>query len=161
MKRLLNKVFILILLLFPIGTVLSSIPGWNVFNKVLYAFLILILVAKYTHIKFTTRNTMIFALLIIVYFYDIVVTDWPLINSQQQRDRTITLKATVGEMIDLLGEENVRETIQQKTAAAAYKPEYKNSVGNIAGNWAVLCLFILGFAMLATIVLEMIDKDKR
>ena len=80
---------------------------------------------------------------------------------QQQRDRTITLKATVGEMIDLLGEENVRETIQQKTAAAAYKPEYKNSVGNIAGNWAVLCLFILGFAMLATIVLEMIDKDNR
>ena len=80
---------------------------------------------------------------------------------QQQRDRTITLKGTVGEVIDLLGEENVRNTIQQKTAAAAHKSEYDSSVRNVVGNWAVLCLFIFGFAMLATIVLELIDKDKR
>ena len=73
----------LILLLFPIGTILSSVPGGLVFNKVLYAFLILVLFIKYMHIKFTNRNTIIFALLIIVYFYGIVITDWPLINSNE------------------------------------------------------------------------------
>ena len=78
-----------------------------------------------------------------------------------QRDRTITLSTTVGDVIDLFGEENVRSFIQQKTAAAAHKTEYEKSVGNVAGNWVMLGLFILGFAVLATIVLELIDKDKR
>ena len=47
------------------------------------------------------------------------------------------------------------------TAQAAYKQEYERSFENIAGNWVMLVLFILLFAGLATIVLEMIDKDKR
>ena len=78
-----------------------------------------------------------------------------------QREKTITLKTTVGEVIDLFGEENVREFIQQKTAAAAHKAEYENTPQNIAKNWLVLGAFIMLFAVLATIVLELIDKDKR
>ena len=80
---------------------------------------------------------------------------------RQMRDRTITLKTTVGEIIDLFGEENVKAFIQEKTGAAAYKKEYENTKSNIVENWFMLVLFIMVFAMLATIVLEMIDKDKR
>ena len=80
---------------------------------------------------------------------------------QSQRDRTITLKTTVGELIDLFGEDNVKNFIQEKTGAAAYKAEYENSKLNIAGNWIMIILFAMVFAMLATIVLELIDRDKR
>lgn len=78
-----------------------------------------------------------------------------------QRDKAISLKTTVGNLMDLFGEENVKDFIQQKTAEAAHKDEYENTIGNIAGNWLMLCVFILAFALMATIVLELIDKDKR
>ena len=80
---------------------------------------------------------------------------------QAQRDKQITLKTTVGEVIDLFGEENVKEFVEKKTAAAAYKPEYESSMKNIAKNWLMLGVFVVVFALMATIVLELIDKDKR
>ncbi len=80
---------------------------------------------------------------------------------REQRDKAFTLKTTVGDVMDLLGEENVKEFVQRKTAAAGYKAEYERSESNIIKNWAMLGLFILVFALMATIVLEMIDKDKR
>ena len=80
---------------------------------------------------------------------------------RQMRDRTITLKTTVGEVLDLFGEENVKTFIQEKTAAAAHKDEYENSWENIVANWLMLLLFVAVFAILATVVLELIDKDKR
>ena len=80
---------------------------------------------------------------------------------QQERDKTITLKMTVGDVLDLLGEENVKNYVQTKTAEAAYKGIYERSENNIFGNWAVLGLFILLFALMSTIALELIDKDKR
>ena len=80
---------------------------------------------------------------------------------QNQREKQITLKTTVGEVMDLFGEENVKSFIQEKTAAAAHKAEYDRTVDNIVDNWLMLFLFIAVFAMMATIVLELIDKDKR
>lgn len=80
---------------------------------------------------------------------------------QQQRDRTVMLKTTVGKVMDSIGEENVKNFIQEKTAAAAYKKEYESSDINIIRNWLMLGVFVLVFAALATIVLELIDKDKR
>ena len=80
---------------------------------------------------------------------------------EEKKDQTITVNMTVGEIMDIFGEENGKQFIQEKTAQAAYKQEYERSFGNIAGNWVMLVLFILLFAGLATIVLEMIDKDKR
>ncbi len=80
---------------------------------------------------------------------------------RDNREQEITLKTTVGEVIDLFGEDNVREIVQKKTAEAAYKAEYERSAGNIVKNWLMLFAFILAFAALATIVLELIDKDKR
>ena len=80
---------------------------------------------------------------------------------RDNREQEITLETTVGEVIDLFGEDNVREIIQKKTAEAAYKAEYERSVSNIVKNWLMLFAFILAFAALATVVLELIDKDKR
>ena len=57
--------------------------------------------------------------------------------------------------------DNVKELVQQKTAEAARKEEYDRTRWNIAENWFMLGLFILAFAGLSTIVLELIDKDKR
>ena len=80
---------------------------------------------------------------------------------KQQRDKTITLKMSVGDVIDLFGEENVKEFVQTKTAQAAYKKDYDRTVENIVENWIMICFFIMAFALMATIVLEFIDKDKR
>ena len=80
---------------------------------------------------------------------------------QNRRDQTFTLKTTVGELFDLFGEEKVREMVQRKTAEVSYKEEYARTVNNIVGNWAVLWLFVMFFALLATLSLELIDKDKR
>ena len=68
---------------------------------------------------------------------------------------------TVGEVLDILGEENVREFVQRRTAEAAHKAEYESTERNIVKNWFWLILFIFVFAALATIILELIDKDKR
>ena len=80
---------------------------------------------------------------------------------KKNKDQTITLKTTLREVVDIFGEENVRSFIQEKTAAAAHKAEYERTGRNIINNWLMLCLYIAVFAMLATIVLELIDKDKR
>ena len=80
---------------------------------------------------------------------------------QEKKDRTITVNMTVGELLDIFGEDNVKQFVQEKTAEAAFKPEYEQTGGNIALNWMALCVFILGFALLAPIALELIDKDKR
>ena len=80
---------------------------------------------------------------------------------QGQRDKTYTVRTTVGELFDIIGEERVKSYVQEKTAAAAYKKEYANDPMNIIDNWFMLCVFIAAFAMMATIVLELIDKDRR
>ena len=80
---------------------------------------------------------------------------------QAQRDRSFTVKTTVGELLELFGEDHVRDLVQQKTAAASYKAEYERSAINIVENWISLIFFVLLFALLSTLVLELIDKDKR
>ena len=80
---------------------------------------------------------------------------------QEQKDQTVTLKFTMGQVFDLFGEENIRNLIETKTAEASRKDIYEKTPGNIADNWLMLGLFVLVFAALSVIVLEMIDKDKR
>lgn len=80
---------------------------------------------------------------------------------QGQRDREFTFKTTIGEVLELFGEDNVKQLIQEKTAAASHNADYERSVENVVENWIMLFLFVLAFAALATIALEFIDKDKR
>ena len=80
---------------------------------------------------------------------------------QSQRDRTFTFKTKIGELFDLFGKENVKQLVQMKTAAASYKAVYESSEENIVNNWIMLGVFMLIFALLSTLTLELIDKDKR
>ena len=79
----------------------------------------------------------------------------------EERDQTFTVSFTLRDVFDIFGEEKVKALVQQKTAEAAYNEDYARTRGNILGNWMVLGLFILFFAFLATLSLELIDKDKR
>lgn len=78
---------------------------------------------------------------------------------RKRMDRSRTVKFTVGELLDVFGEENVKTFLQQKTAEAARKPEYETQYTFM--NLLALVGFIMLFALLATIALELIDKDKR
>ena len=80
---------------------------------------------------------------------------------QALRDRTYTVTATVGQLLDLAGEENVKTFLQEKAGEASYKAEYEMSKGKITSYWMHLCSFIILFALLAMITLEFIDKDRR
>ena len=80
---------------------------------------------------------------------------------QKQRDYAFTLNTSIGEILDILGEERVKEVVMTKTAAAASNPDYDRDLANILGNWFFLAVFIFVFALMATISLELIDKDKR
>ena len=64
-------------------------------------------------------------------------------------------------LLDLVGEEKVKTFLEEKAAAANYKAAYELSVDNIFSYWLTLGVFILIFALLSTITLEFIDKDKR
>jgi hypothetical protein len=80
---------------------------------------------------------------------------------QARRDDTITLKATMSDLFDLFGEQNVKTMVQEKTAEAARKPDYERTESNIIDNWVTLGIFIIVFAVLSVISLELIDRDKR
>ena len=80
---------------------------------------------------------------------------------QSRRDREITLTAKLGDLMELVGEENLKARIQEATAEASYKEEYEKTPENVMTNWFMLAVFIFLFAGLSVLVLEMIDKDKR
>jgi hypothetical protein len=80
---------------------------------------------------------------------------------QGQRDHSFTLRFTVGEVLELLGEERVRTAVQTATAQGARNPAYESSKSNIVDNWIALGVFAAAFALLSVLVLEFIDKDKR
>ena len=80
---------------------------------------------------------------------------------QARRDTTVTVRFTVRQILDLLGEERVKEMIQRKTAQVSAVPAYERTKENILIYWGRFALFIFAFALLAVIVLEFIDKDKR
>ena len=80
---------------------------------------------------------------------------------QAKRDTEITVKTSLGKLLDLVGESNVKDFLEQKAAAASYNADYDNVKENVIGYWLHLTLFIFAFALLATITLEFIDKDRR
>ena len=91
------------------------------------------------------------------------LVDWLSTNGdvQSRREQQITVTTTVGDVVDLIGEQEVKTFLEEKAAAANYKSDYEYNVDSIINYWLHLLAFVLGFAMLATITLEFIDKDKR
>ena len=80
---------------------------------------------------------------------------------QAHLDDSYTFKSTIGNLIDLIGEEKATDILQNKVAESNRLPVYDNTWENILGYWLDLFLFIFAFAALAIITLEFIDKDKR
>ena len=80
---------------------------------------------------------------------------------QKRRDKSFPVDITVGDLMEIFGEDNVKNFLQQRTAEAAQKKQYEKSRVNVLINWFFLCCFILAFALMSTISLELIDKDKR
>ena len=80
---------------------------------------------------------------------------------QAQRDKSFTLKTTVGKVLDIVGQDKVKSFLEEKAAAASYKSDYELTKDNVMKYWMHLLTFILAFALLSTVTLEFIDKDKR
>ena len=77
------------------------------------------------------------------------------------RDRSFTFRITIGQALEMAGEDRVREFVLKKAAEASRIGEYEYTAENIAGRWGVLVLFSLAFALLSAVTLEFIDRDKR
>ena len=82
-------------------------------------------------------------------------------DSEQLRAQTIPIDTTVGEVIGMLGEKEVREYVETKATESAQVSDYDYSKLNVAVYWLSLAFFALLFAGLSTITLEMIDRDRR
>ena len=80
---------------------------------------------------------------------------------RDHRDYPFTFKATVGDLMEIVGTEKVKEVVEKTTAEASYNKDYAKTEENIIGYWFMLGLFILFFACISVLALEMIDRDKR
>jgi hypothetical protein len=90
-------------------------------------------------------------------FADIVIDAFNLRENQDQ----ITFSFTIKDMINLVGEEAVGKYVKEKTSATLRKPYYEKTPQNVYSYWGALIIFSLVCAILATVSLEFIDKDKR
>jgi len=80
---------------------------------------------------------------------------------QASREESYTVNATVGEIINTVGYDRVRNYLLYDIRDNNLSTDYENSRSNVAGYWADLILMIFVFAAFSTVTLEFIDKDKR
>ena len=65
------------------------------------------------------------------------------------RDREISYHITIGELIDKVGEQRVKDYVIAKTSAAAQVPEYVHENATVFSYWLKLGLFILIFGLIS------------
>ena len=82
-------------------------------------------------------------------------------DAEDLREHEIELHTTIGELMDIVGAEKVRSFILDTTSAAAFNEDYVYTPENAVQCWLYLLLFTVSFAVLATVTLEFIDRDKR
>lgn len=80
---------------------------------------------------------------------------------QKLREQSVTVELTIGQLIDIVGEERVKTMITQDAAKSSQIAAYDHSADNIVDCWLNLVCFIFGFAILAVLTLEPIDRDRR
>ena len=68
---------------------------------------------------------------------------------------------TLGEIIDIFGENEVKTAITERSTQAGYDPRYEHSVDNVVSCWMIVGFYAFLYAFLALIALEFVDKDKR
>ena len=77
------------------------------------------------------------------------------------RDKEVTVRFQIKDVIDLVGRDELKHYLQYKTAEVAVNSDYECSKTNIGSMWAAFILFVIVFSSLSIICLEFIDKDKR
>ena len=82
-------------------------------------------------------------------------------DASELRKEEIPYDTTIGDLLQIVGEDKVRSYIVENSSKAAQNPDYDYKQGNIAGYWVTLLLFAAAYALLAMITLEFIDYDKR
>ena len=80
---------------------------------------------------------------------------------QQFEGEGYDLHIKLRDVISAIGEERVQEYVAEATRLASHIDAYEKTADNISSCWVMLIVFSLGFAALATVSLEFIDKDKR
>lgn len=82
-------------------------------------------------------------------------------DASELRGQTITIDTTVGQVMKMAGQQEVRTYIIESSSEAAWTADYEYRWENIALYWIALILLALLAAALAVITLEFIDRDKR
>ena len=82
-------------------------------------------------------------------------------NLEEKRQKKYTASVTIGELIDLFGEEQAKAAITKSSGEAGIKSRYERTTENIVICWVTLGAYALLYAFIAMIFLEFIDKDKR
>lgn len=82
-------------------------------------------------------------------------------GTEEFRANSFEIETTVGDIMKLIGQNEIRSYILKTSSESAMVEEYQYTRGNVAGYWADLILFAMIFAALAMITLEFIDHDKR
>lgn len=80
---------------------------------------------------------------------------------EELREEEIHVDVSIGEVIDTIGEETVKNAVLEKTGASAQKADYERTESNILRCWLDLGLFSLAFFFLTMVSLKFIDLDKR
>jgi len=80
---------------------------------------------------------------------------------EENKDKEFTFSVTVWKLIEMMGEEKIKNFLQNDAAVTQIRPAYAMTKSNIAGYWFAFVAFIVAFGALAIITLEFVDKDKR
>ena len=83
------------------------------------------------------------------------------LGAEELKKREFPYSFTIGDLLNLAGEDRVRDYIVENTSKAAQNPEYAYDAENIVVYWELLLVSAFIFAFGAMITLEFIDRDKR
>ncbi len=78
-----------------------------------------------------------------------------------KRDDKITYTTTVGKLINLVGEEELKNFVREKSSAVSQVKDYEYSRANVSDQWYYIIIFIIFYAILSIVLLEFIDLDRR
>ena len=77
------------------------------------------------------------------------------------REKEYRGSVTLGEVIDIFGEDEVKRAVSEQSSRAGQDPNYEKTPENILGCWFTLGFWALLYALIALAALEFVDKDKR
>lgn len=80
---------------------------------------------------------------------------------QARKDEKIDISFKIGDAIELIGEEKVKNALQNQMGTVSNNPDYEHDPYLIWLYWFCLFAFAMFYSLIAMIALEFIDKDHR